>query len=57
MALDSPPPVKTRVFTAVDYAISKEVVFAENGNIEAQGIFIFKVEDGSIVLEVATDDL
>ena len=43
--------------TAVDYAISKEVVFAENGNIEAQGIFIFKVEDGSIVLEVATDDL
>lgn len=43
--------------TAVDYAISKEVVFQENGNIEAQGIFIFTVENGEIVLEVATDDL
>jgi len=43
--------------TAVDYAISKEVVFAENGNIEAQGIFLFEVKDGAIVLKVATDDL
>ena len=43
--------------TAVDYAISKEVVFQENGNIETQGVFIFTVENGAIVLEVATDDL
>ena len=43
--------------TAVEDAISKEVVFEENGNIEAQGIFVFKVEDGEIVLETATDDL
>ena len=43
--------------TAVDYAISKEVVFQDNGNIEAQGIFIFTVENGEIVLEVATDEL
>jgi branched-chain amino acid transport system substrate-binding protein len=43
--------------TDVPYAISKEVVFEENGNIEAQGIFLFKVEDGAIVLEAATDDL
>ena len=43
--------------TEVPYAISKEVVFQENGNIEAQGIFIFTVEEGSIVLEVATDEL
>jgi branched-chain amino acid transport system substrate-binding protein len=43
--------------TTVDNAISKEVVFAENGNIEAQGIFLFEVKDGAIVLKVATDDL
>ena len=43
--------------TTVDYAISKEVVFEENGNIEAQGIFLFEVVDGAIVLKVATDDL
>ena len=41
----------------VNDAISKEVVFAANGNIEAQGIFVFKVEDGKIVLDTATDDL
>jgi branched-chain amino acid transport system substrate-binding protein len=41
----------------VDYAISKDVTFADNGNIEAQGIFIFNVKDGKIVLETATDDL
>ena len=41
----------------VEGAISKEVVFAENGNIEAQGIFIFEVTDGEITLKVATDDL
>ena len=43
--------------TEVADAISKEVVFEENGNIEAQGIFGFKVEDGVIVLETATDEL
>jgi branched-chain amino acid transport system substrate-binding protein len=43
--------------TTVDYAISKEVVFAENGNIEAQGIFLFEVAEGAITLKVATDDL
>jgi branched-chain amino acid transport system substrate-binding protein len=44
--------------TAVEDAISKELVFAENGNIESQGIFIFRVdEEGGIVLEVATEDL
>jgi branched-chain amino acid transport system substrate-binding protein len=43
--------------TAVDYAISKEVVFEENGNIQAQGIFLFDVADGAITLRVATDDL
>jgi branched-chain amino acid transport system substrate-binding protein len=41
----------------VDYAISKDVTFAANGNIEAQGIFVFTVKNGKIVLEVATDDL
>lgn len=41
----------------VDYAISKEVILEDNGNIEAQGIFVFKVENGKIVLETATDDL
>ena len=30
--------------------ISKDVEFEENGNIEAQGIFIFEVKDGEIVL-------
>ena len=34
--------------TDVPYAISKEVVFEENGNIEAQGIFLFEVKDGAI---------
>jgi branched-chain amino acid transport system substrate-binding protein len=43
--------------TDVPYAISKEVVFAENGNIEAQGIFLFEVKDGAITLLAATDDL
>ena len=43
--------------TAVDYAISKEVEFEENGNIKAQGIFLFTVKDGKIVLQTATDDL
>jgi branched-chain amino acid transport system substrate-binding protein len=43
--------------TKVDYAISKDVTFEENGNIEAQGIFLFEVKDGSIVLKAATDDL
>jgi branched-chain amino acid transport system substrate-binding protein len=42
---------------AVDYAISKKVVFKADGNIEAQGIFVFKVEGGKIVLDTATDDL
>jgi branched-chain amino acid transport system substrate-binding protein len=41
----------------VDYAISKDVTFADNGNIEAQGIFIFEVKSGKIVLNIATDDL
>jgi branched-chain amino acid transport system substrate-binding protein len=41
----------------VDYAISKDVTFADNGNIEAQGIFVFTVKDGKIVLDTATDDL
>jgi branched-chain amino acid transport system substrate-binding protein len=41
----------------VDYAISKDVTFADNGNIEAQGIFLFDVKDGKIVLNIATDDI
>jgi branched-chain amino acid transport system substrate-binding protein len=41
----------------VDTAISKDVTFADNGNIEAQGIFVFTVKDGKIVLDTATDDL
>lgn len=41
----------------VDYAISKDVTFADNGNIEAQGIFLFEVKGGKIVLATATDDL
>ena len=43
--------------TDVPEAISKEVVFEENGNIEAQGIFLFEVKDGAIALLAATDDL
>jgi len=43
--------------TKVDYAISKEVVFKDDGDIEAQGIYLFEVKDGAIVLKVATDDL
>jgi branched-chain amino acid transport system substrate-binding protein len=41
----------------VDYAISKDVTFADNGNIQAQGIFLFDVKDGKIVLNSATDDI
>jgi branched-chain amino acid transport system substrate-binding protein len=41
----------------VDTAISKDVTFADNGNIEAQGIFLFDVKDGKIVLNIATDDI
>jgi branched-chain amino acid transport system substrate-binding protein len=41
----------------VDYAISKDVTFADNGNVEAQGIFLFEVKDNSIVLLAKTDDL
>jgi len=41
----------------VDYAISKDVTFADNGNIEAQGIFLFEVKDNTIVLLAKTDDL
>lgn len=43
--------------TAVPEAISKEVTFLENGNIEAQGIFLYGVRDGKIYLDTATDDL
>jgi branched-chain amino acid transport system substrate-binding protein len=43
--------------TLVDYAISKTVEFEENGNIKAQGIYVFTVKDGEIVLDTATDDL
>ena len=43
--------------TTVEGAIAKEVVFKSDGNIEAQGIFVFKVEDGEIVLDTATDEL
>jgi branched-chain amino acid transport system substrate-binding protein len=43
--------------TAVTYAISKDVTFAENGNIEARGIFLFEVKDGAFAPLVATDDL
>jgi branched-chain amino acid transport system substrate-binding protein len=43
--------------TSVPDAISKEVTFAANGNIEAQGIFLYKVEDGKIAFDLATDDL
>ncbi|MDP1819463.1 MAG: branched-chain amino acid ABC transporter substrate-binding protein [Acidimicrobiales bacterium] len=43
--------------TDVTYAISKDVVFAETGNIEARGIFLFEVKDGEFAPLVATDDL
>jgi branched-chain amino acid transport system substrate-binding protein len=43
--------------TTVGDAISKPVTFKSDGNIEAQGIFVFKVENGEIVLDTATDDL
>ena len=43
--------------TAVEEAISKEVVFEENGNIEAQGVFLFEVKDGEFAPLVATDVL
>jgi len=43
--------------TDVPDAISKEVVFLPNGNIEAQGVFLFEVVDGVITQKVATDDL
>ncbi len=43
--------------TEVAEAISKSVVFAPNGNIEAQGIFLFEVRDGAFAPLVATDDL
>jgi branched-chain amino acid transport system substrate-binding protein len=43
--------------TSVPEAIAKEVVFKSDGNIEAQGIFVFVVKDGDIVLDTATDDL
>jgi hypothetical protein len=33
------------------------VAFAPNGNIEAQGIFLYKVQDGKIRFDLATDDL
>jgi branched-chain amino acid transport system substrate-binding protein len=41
----------------VDYAISKDVTFADNGNVVAQGIFLFDVKDNKIVLNIATDDI
>ncbi|MEQ1786534.1 MAG: branched-chain amino acid ABC transporter substrate-binding protein [Acidimicrobiales bacterium] len=43
--------------TDVPEAISKEIVFAENGNIEAQGVFLFEIVDGAITQKLATDDL
>jgi len=43
--------------TVVDYAISKPIEFEENGNVKAQGIYVFTVKDGVIVLDTATDDL
>ena len=41
----------------VEYAISKEVEFEENGNIKAQGVFLFQVKGGKIVPLLETDDL
>jgi branched-chain amino acid transport system substrate-binding protein len=43
--------------TAVPEAISKDVTFAPNGNIEAQGIFLFEVKDGAFAPLIATDDI
>ena len=43
--------------TTVADAISKEVEFEENGNIKAQGVFLFQVKGGKIVPLLATDDL
>jgi branched-chain amino acid transport system substrate-binding protein len=43
--------------TDVAYAISKDVVFAPNGNIEARGVFLFEVRDGEFAPLVQTDDL
>ncbi|HVF33159.1 MAG TPA: branched-chain amino acid ABC transporter substrate-binding protein [Acidimicrobiales bacterium] len=43
--------------TTVEDAISKEIEFAENGNIKAQGVFLFQVKGGKIVPLLATDDL
>jgi len=43
--------------TDVADAISKEIVFEENGNIEAQGVFLFEVKDGKFAPLIATDDL
>ena len=43
--------------TTVDDAISKKIEFETNGNIKAQGVFLFEVKGGKIVPLVATDDL
>lgn len=43
--------------TEVVDAISKSVVFAANGNIEAQGVFLFEVKGGEFVPLIATDDI
>jgi branched-chain amino acid transport system substrate-binding protein len=43
--------------TEVVDAISKSVVFAANGNIEAQGVFLFEVKDGEFAPLIATDDI
>lgn len=43
--------------TTVPEAISKVVTFAPNGNIEAQGIFLYRIKDGKITFDLATDDL
>ena len=43
--------------TEVTEAISKSVVFAPNGNIEAQGIFLFEVKDGEFAPLIATDEI
>jgi branched-chain amino acid transport system substrate-binding protein len=43
--------------TSFDDAISKKVEFEENGNIKAQGVFLFQVKGGKIVPLLATDDL
>ena len=48
---------KNRTLKVKAQAISKDVTFADNGNIEAQGIFLFEVKDGKITLLAATDDL